>query len=44
MNISVAENNLKLSTMYYLGQWKNPGRQDMCFTAFVLSVLPVYSH
>ena len=24
--------------------WKNPGRQDLSFTPFVLSVLPVYSH
>ena len=24
--------------------WENPGRQDMSFTPFVLSVLPVYSH
>ncbi len=25
-------------------RWKNPGRQDMSFTPFVLSILPVYSH
>ncbi len=24
--------------------WKNPGRQDMSFTPFILSVLPVYTH